>query len=86
MCKQKQKTIMANIFNDLNKLVNTVQKVDKLLTEKPKRTRTKSFTKQFTEKELNLLSLSLHYYHSNNYWRMKEDELNVYNLIKNKLK
>ena len=29
---------MANIFNDLNKLVNTVQKVDRLLTEKPKST------------------------------------------------
>lgn len=29
---------MSNIFNDLNKLVNTVQKVDKLLTEKPKKT------------------------------------------------
>ena len=32
---------MANIFNDLNKLVNTVQKVDKLLTEKPKLKRIK---------------------------------------------
>jgi hypothetical protein len=41
---------MSNIFNDLNKLVNTVQKVDKLLTEKPKRTRTKSLL--LTEKEL----------------------------------
>jgi hypothetical protein len=28
---------MSNIFTDLNKLVNTVQKVDKLLTEKPKK-------------------------------------------------
>lgn len=28
---------MANIFNDLNKLVNTVQKVDKILSEKPKK-------------------------------------------------
>lgn len=27
---------MANIFNDLNKLVNTIQKLDKLLSEKPK--------------------------------------------------
>jgi predicted component of type VI protein secretion system len=42
---------MSNIFNDLNKLVNTVQKVDKLLTEKPKRTRTKSVS--LTEDELN---------------------------------
>ena len=33
---------MANIFNDLNKLVNTVQKVDKILSEKPKRKKTKS--------------------------------------------
>jgi len=32
---------MANIFNDLNKLVNTVQKVDKILSEKPKRKKTK---------------------------------------------
>ena len=31
---------MANIFNDLNKLVNTVQKVDRMLTDKPKRKRT----------------------------------------------
>ena len=31
---------MANIFNDLNKLVNTVQKVDRMLTEKPRRKRT----------------------------------------------
>jgi hypothetical protein len=36
------KEIMANIFNDLNKLVNTVQKVDKILSEKPKRKKTKS--------------------------------------------
>ena len=33
---------MANIFNDLNKLVNTVQKVDKLLTVKPQ-TKRKSY-------------------------------------------
>jgi hypothetical protein len=29
-----------NIFNDLNKMVNTIQKVDKLLSDKPKRKRT----------------------------------------------
>ncbi len=40
-------------INDLNKLVNTIDKVDKMLTEKPKRTRTKSFTKQFTETPIN---------------------------------
>jgi hypothetical protein len=33
---------MSNIINDLNKLVNTVQKVDKLLTEKPKKPRIKT--------------------------------------------
>jgi len=44
---------MANIFTDLNKLVNTVQKVDKLLTEKPKRTRTKSI--QLTTEEKNYI-------------------------------
>jgi len=43
---------MANIFNDLNKLVNTVQKVDKLLSEKPK---TQYITKRFTEKEIDFL-------------------------------
>jgi hypothetical protein len=37
----KTKKVMANIFNDLNKLVNTVQKVDKILSEKPKRKKTK---------------------------------------------
>jgi hypothetical protein len=37
---------MANIFSDLNKLVNTIQKLDKLLTEKPKpKSKTKSKTK-----------------------------------------
>ena len=41
---------MSNIFNDLNKLVNTVQKVDKLLTEKPKQVR---FNKSFTLEEVN---------------------------------
>lgn len=27
---------MSKFINDLNKLVNTIQKIDKLLTEKPK--------------------------------------------------
>lgn len=44
---------MANIFNDLNKLVNTVQKVDKLLTEKPKRKRIKTIS--LTEREVKML-------------------------------
>jgi hypothetical protein len=47
---------MSNIFNDLNKLVNTVQKVDKLLSEKPK---TKYITKRFTEDELDYLYLTI---------------------------
>lgn len=44
---------MSNIFNDLNKMVNTIQKVDKLLSEKPKRTRTTSVS--LTQKEINYL-------------------------------
>lgn len=44
---------MGNIFNDLNKLVNTVQKVDKLLTEKPKRKRIKTIT--LTENEVKMV-------------------------------
>lgn len=35
---------MANLISDLNKLVNTIQKIDKLLTEKPK-PKSKSKTK-----------------------------------------
>lgn len=35
---------MTKLINDLNKLVNTIQKIDKLLTEKPKR-RKKTKTK-----------------------------------------
>ena len=50
---------MSNIFNDLNKLVNTVQKVDKLLSEKPKRARTLYITKRFTEDELEYLYLTI---------------------------
>ena len=38
---------MANFLNDLNKLVNTIQKLDKLLTEKPKpKPKSKSKSKQ----------------------------------------
>ena len=44
---------MTNIFNDLNKMVNTIQKVDRLLTDKPKRTRTTSVS--LTQKEINYL-------------------------------
>ena len=40
---------MANIFNDLNKMVNTIQKVDKMLSDKPKRPRIKQVN--LTERE-----------------------------------
>lgn len=74
---------MSNIFNDLNKLVNTVKKVDKLLTEKPKRQRTLYITKRFTQEELNYLYNQLcrveDYDHT-----LKERELNI--KLKNKLK
>ena len=46
---------MGNIFNDLNKLVNTVQKVDKLLTEKPKRTRVKTTSVSLSNDELGII-------------------------------
>jgi len=46
---------MTNIFNDLNKMVNTIQKVDRLLTEKPKRTRIKTTSVSLTQKEINYL-------------------------------
>ena len=37
---------MGNLLRDLNKLVNTIQKIDKLLTEKPKpKPKTKSKSK-----------------------------------------
>jgi hypothetical protein len=70
---------MSNIFNDLNKLVNTVQKVDKLLTEKPKRSR--FITKRFTEEEYKLLQNMIQVYHSNYHFRMSQDELNLYKKI-----
>lgn len=73
---------MANIFNDLNKLVNTVQKVDKLLTEKPKRQRSFYITKRFTQEEYELMQNMVKVYHSNYYFRMTEKELKLYNKIK----
>lgn len=50
---------MSNIFNDLNKMVNTIQKVDKLLSEKPKTEKTQYFTRRFTESELDYLYLTI---------------------------
>jgi len=44
-----------SFINDLNKMVNTINKVDKMLTEKPKRPRTKSYRVSFTQDELDYL-------------------------------
>jgi hypothetical protein len=74
---------MSNIFNDLNKLVNTVQKVDKLLTEKPKRTRTTYITKRFTQDELDYLSSQLERVAD---FEMDNEETQMWNKLKNKLK
>ena len=46
-------------INDGVKMVNTINKVDKLLTEKPKRPKTKYITKRFTEEEFELIKISL---------------------------
>lgn len=51
---------MGNFFNDLNKVVNTIQKgvkiVDKMTeTPKPKRNRIKTISINFTEKELRMI-------------------------------
>jgi hypothetical protein len=70
---------MKNIFNDLNKLVNTVQKVDKLLTEKPKNT--KYINKRFTIEEYETLQNMVRVYHSNYHFRMTEKEFKLYNKI-----
>jgi hypothetical protein len=74
---------MANIFSDLNKLVNTIDKVDKLLTEKPKRTRTLYVTKRFTEEELEYLLDQL--YRTEDF-EMDKSERTIHNKLINKLK
>jgi hypothetical protein len=74
---------MANIFSDLNKLVNTIDKVDKLLTEKPKRTRTLYITKRFTEQELEYLLDQL--YRTEDF-EMDKNERTIHNKLINKLK
>jgi hypothetical protein len=74
---------MANIFSDLNKLVNTIDKVDKLLTEKPKRTRTLYVTKRFTEEELEYLLDQL--YRTEDF-EMDKSERTMHNKLINKLK
>jgi hypothetical protein len=74
---------MANIFSDLNKLVNTIDKVDKLLTEKPKSTRTLYITKRFTEEELEYLLDQL--YRTEDF-EMSKSERTMHNKLLNKLK
>lgn len=74
---------MSNIFNDLNKLVNTVQKVDKLLTEKPKRTRTKTTSVNLNQKEINYL---VEHLSSLKNFEVDEDDIPAIRSIINKLK
>jgi hypothetical protein len=74
---------MSNIFNDLNKLVNTVQKVDKLLTEKPKRTRVKTTSVSLTQKEINYL---VEHLSSLKNFEVDEDDVPAIRSIINKLK
>jgi hypothetical protein len=74
---------MSSFFNDLNKLVNTVQKVDKLLTEKPKRKRTTYITKRFTQDELDYLSSQLERVAD---FEMDNKEEQMWNKLRNKLK
>ena len=75
--------IKIEIFNDLNKLVKTVQMVDKLLTEKPKRTRTLYITKRFTEQELEYLLDQL--YRTEDF-EMDKSERTMHDKLINKLK
>jgi ABC-type bacteriocin/lantibiotic exporter with double-glycine peptidase domain len=77
---------MSNIFNDLNKLVNTVQKVDKLLTEKPKRTRTKSVS--LVEDELDIIydALTIYYKNESDALDLKDKEELMYRISKLRLK
>lgn len=75
---------MANFLNDLNKMVNTIQKVDKLLTEKPNRTRTKLYNVKLTGKEVAFLRHMINYYGEECY-NMDEEDTKMYNKINNKL-
>lgn len=77
---------MSNIFNDLNKMVNTIQKVDKLLTEKPKRTRTTYITKRFTEDEMHTLLMALDCFYDNESQEDEFDYCKKIKILKNKLK
>ncbi len=78
------KTVMASIFNDLNKLVNTVQKVDKLLSEKPKRTRINLHNIKLTAEELRFLRHMVTYYGEECY-NMDDVDNKLYTRITKKL-
>lgn len=61
---------MGNFINDLNKMVNTIQKVDKFLTEKPKRKRINRISVSLTEEELRKIT----------YWfRSAEEQITHHN-------
>jgi hypothetical protein len=77
---------MANFLNDLNKMVNTIQKVDKLLSEKPKRPRTKYITKKFTEKELKYLHEVLYLWGQEYDWEDFPDKEVIHKNLLNKFK
>jgi hypothetical protein len=75
---------MTNIFNDLNKMVNTIQKVDKLLSEKPKRTRTQLYNVKFTTEELVFLRHMIGYYGEECY-KMDASDSKLFDKIQKKL-
>lgn len=70
---------MANIFNDLNKLVNTIDKVDKLLTEKPKK---KSVMVPLSEQELLVVQEWFKQIHSPLMEKCMKEDLNWHTTIK----
>jgi hypothetical protein len=75
--------IKIEVFNDLNKLVKTVHMVDKLLTEKPKRTRIKTTSVSLTQKEIDYL---VEHLSSLKNFEVDEDDIPAIRSIINKLK
>lgn len=75
---------MTNFLNDLNKMVNTIQKVDKLLTEKPKRTRTTLYNVKLTKQELSFLRHVVNFYGEECY-NMDKEENAIHTKVFNKL-
>jgi hypothetical protein len=64
-------------------MVNTIQKVDKLLSEKPVRTRTTYITKRFTEEEIDYLIEQLYRVED---FEHTDEEWSLLTKLKNKLK